>query len=260
MNCEQARERMAERWVSGIGEDVRMALEGHLAGCAECRREAASLDVLWQGLGEMPVEEPGRNVRRGFEQMMEAYRMGVEAGGGRAKRPAWPVWQWAVAAAALVVVGAGTGHWMSARNEEQQQVRQLHAEMREMRQMVTLSLLQQQSASERLRGVSFGARTEGADQEVLGALLTALNTDSSVNVRLAAVEALRQFSGQARVRQGLRAALLAQESPLVQAALVDWAVEANDRGAVKVLRQMERDTRLDPSVRESVTSAVKRLE
>ena len=67
-----------------------------------------------------------------------------------------------------------------------------------MRQMVALSLMQQQSAGERLRGVSWAYRVESSDTEVLSALLYTVNNDQSVNVRMAAVEAL------ARLRRGAR--------------------------------------------------------
>ena len=56
-----------------------------------------------------------------------------------------------------------------------------------MRQLVTLSLLQQQSAGDRLQGVNWSYRVEQPDTAVLAALLTTVNHDPNVNVRLAAV-------------------------------------------------------------------------
>ena len=59
-----------------------------------------------------------------------------------------------------------------------------------MRQLVALSLMQQQSASERLRGVSWAYQRGTIRREVLAALVSAVNHDTNVNVRLAAVDAL----------------------------------------------------------------------
>ena len=50
-------------------------------------------------------------------------------------------------------------------------VAQLRGEVSSMRQMVALSLLQQQSAGERLRGVSYAYQVPSSDTEVLSALL-----------------------------------------------------------------------------------------
>ena len=63
-----------------------------------------------------------------------------------------------------------------------------------------LSLMQQQSAGERLRGVSYAYQAPASDTEVLSALLATVNQDESVGVRLAAVDALhavRSESGDA---------------------------------------------------------------
>src|SRR5437867_11326010 len=90
-----------------------------------------------------------------------------------------------------------------------------------MYQLVTLSLLQQQSASERIRGLSWSQRVSQPDPQVLSALLQVLDYDSNANVRLAAVDALQQFSDQPMVRQGLDQAVTRQSSPLVQIALVE---------------------------------------
>jgi len=72
-----------------------------------------------------------------------------------------------------------------------------------MKQMVMLSLLKQQSASERLRGVNWSYQIEQPDEQVLSALLRALDSDPNVNVRLAAVDALQQFARRALVKKGL---------------------------------------------------------
>ena len=51
-----------------------------------------------------------------------------------------------------------------------------------MSQMVALSLMQQQSAGERLRGVSYAYRVQSSDTEVLSALLATVNHGSRASV------------------------------------------------------------------------------
>jgi hypothetical protein len=62
-----------------------------------------------------------------------------------------------------------------------------------MRELVALTA-GQQSASERLRGVSWANQVESSDGQVLAALLDSVNHDPNVNVRLAAADALRTFA------------------------------------------------------------------
>ena len=62
------------------------------------------------------------------------------------------------------------------------------------REMVALSLLQQQSATERLRGVDYTGRLRTMEPDVVSALTKAVAHDPSVNVRLAAIDALSKAS------------------------------------------------------------------
>ncbi len=97
-----------------------------------------------------------------------------------------------------------------------------------MREMLMLSLMQQQSATERLRGVSGSGQIDQPGTEIVRALLDTLMHDANVNVRLACVDALRRFSEQDVVRRGTVQALAGSSYPLVQIALIDFMVETKD--------------------------------
>jgi hypothetical protein len=118
-----------------------------------------------------------------------------------------------------------------------------------MRQLVALSLLQQQSASDRLRGVNYSYRVEPSDTEVLSALLRTVNTDANVNVRLAAVDALRPFLDSPVARRGITQALMKQSSPLVQVALLDLVRDIRDSEAAADVKALAANVELDETVR-----------
>ena len=118
-----------------------------------------------------------------------------------------------------------------------------------MRQMVTLSLMQQQSASERLKGVTWINEIDQPGSEVVTALLDALMHDPNVNVRLASIDALKRFGERDVVRQGALEAFPRQTSPLVQIALIDFVIEVNGRDSAGTLRRLSEDPMLDEAVR-----------
>ena len=128
-----------------------------------------------------------------------------------------------------------------------------------MRQLVTLSLLQQQSASERLKGVNWSGQLEQPDTEVVSALLQTLIYDPNVNVRLATIDVLRRFDTLDTVRTGVIAALPHQTSPLVQIALIDFLVEARAAASVNALKQLSEDPALDDEVRARAKLGLGRL-
>ena len=77
------------------------------------------------------------------------------------------------------------------------------------------------------------------------ALLSTLNNDPNVNVRLATLEALAPLADDPAVRLGLVHSLTRQDSPLVQSALADVMVQLQERRSVKPLRELLRQANLD---------------
>jgi HEAT repeat protein len=117
-----------------------------------------------------------------------------------------------------------------------------------MRERVTLSLLHQQSASERLKGVAWSNQIDQPGDRLTAALLDALMHDPNVNVRIATVDALQRFADREAVRRGALEALAEQTSPIVQIALIDFVVEVNGPEAAETLRRLS----MDPTVNEAV--------
>jgi len=258
MTCEQARIQM-------LGMDEGKDLEAHLSSCEACRNEVSRIGALWQSLDLLPVEEPGGQVRERFYEMLGAYRHGLASAETRPAMRWWanPAWQIA-AAAALLAVGLGIGYAGRGNGQPPVEVSQLREEVASMRQLVALSLMQQQSAGDRLRGVSWSYQVEPSDTEVLNALVTAVNHDPNVNVRLAAVDALRPFTGSpsthVTARNAVVQALPKQTAPIVQVALIDFLAELKERNAAPELRRLVSDPEIDSGVRRRAEWALERMQ
>jgi HEAT repeat protein len=119
-----------------------------------------------------------------------------------------------------------------------------------MNRLVTISLLEHQSVTERLRGASY-SRLTPPDERVLAALLGTAAQDPNINVRLAAVEALTPYANRPSVRSGLLDSLSSQRSPLVQLAVLE-AVVGDDGIENGELERLLRSGGLDESVLEHV--------
>jgi len=122
-----------------------------------------------------------------------------------------------------------------------------------------LSLMQQQSAGERLRGVNWAYRVESSDTEVLSALLETVNNDSSVNVRLSAVEALHRFGASPVTRTAIVQSIRKQTSPLVQIALIELLVDLKVTDAARELNSLASDNTVDASVRDRARWALGKI-
>ena len=253
MNCEEIRQSFADYWAGTLTSQARAAVQSHLDGCAACQMEAEHLGRIWEALGEFPEVKPSAELRSRFSETLAAYQLGVAAAKRQERKAPWwqlgPAWQFSVAAA-MLVVGITAGALFTSTRQSSQEVASLRQELAGMRQMVTLSLLQQQNATDRLRGISWSERVPQQDTEVLSALLYTLNHDQSVNVRLSAADALGNFLTSPLVRKALPDALAKQDSPLVQASLIDLLSTMRGRDIDETLRLTAANEKLIRPVRD----------
>jgi hypothetical protein len=139
------------------------------------------------------------------------------------------------------------------------QVQALSEQLREMRQMMMLSLLQNPSASERMRAASYASDSRTISPDILSALLTTLNNDPNVNVRLTTLDALTLYARNAAVREGLIQSILQQDSPLMQAALADVMLKLQEKRSVPSFKKLLQEKGLNDMVRSRIEQVITRL-
>jgi hypothetical protein len=267
MKCEEIAELLPDYLQEGLGLEQKKIVERHLESCVECGEVAG----LWKKLALIPDEQPSAAARERFEAMLQAYQAGRGDESVTRRAPdkgtsIWGVFQWlrspvgAVAwSIALVALGTYFGMQLGSTKSNSQDLAAMHTELTNMRQMVALSMLQQQSASQRLEGVTWTRREGQLDPQVLAALVHTLRYDQSVDVRLAALDALSRHAGQPQVKKTVVDALQEQQSPLVQVALIDQLVEWRDAEAAPRLEKLRQTPNLNPTVRQRADWAISKL-
>lgn len=228
--------------------------------------ESDTLDATWRMLGAIEAPAPdSERMRARLDAVIDAVDQSHGAvhpslarrrssGGGTYVLQG-------LAAAAVLVIGIGIGWYAgSGRTRPAQtasganagaasEIAAMRSEMHDLREMVSLSLMQQQSASERIKGVTWTGQLDRPSGEIVSALLDALMHDPNVNVRLATIDALERFASRDEVRRGTIQAVRSQPSPLVQVALIDFMVKTNERESVATLRQLAMDPQVNDAVR-----------
>lgn len=260
MKCDEARVRLVDELTA---EQPDSALAGHLATCEPCRLEAESVRQTWTQMDALPNPEPSPRAAARFHEALEAYRLGAERPRAQRLSGWWTlrlVWQVGLSFACLAVgFLAGLAVMNRGGDLAGSEIAELRKEMSGMRQLVTLSLLQQQSAAERLRGVNWSYRAEPDDVEVLSALLRTVSQDNNVDVQLAAVDALRNFGGSPVARKGLVQSLGKRASPLLQVAIIDLLVDLREYAARPALKRLAENGETDSNVRKRAEAALQTL-
>ena len=224
------------------------------------RQEADGLDATWRMLGAIDAPAPAsERMRTRLDAVIDAFEHSSPPARRRIRFYAMQ----GLAAAAILLVGIALGRFVmpgaTRPTDSTSEISAMRSEMRELREMVSLSLMQQQSATDRLKGVTWTGQLDRPSGEVVSALLDALMHDPNVNVRLATIDALERFASRDDVRRGTIQAVEHQPSPLVQIALIDYMVKTNQRESATTLRRLAQDPRVDNAVRERAAWGLQQL-
>lgn len=256
-----------------LSEEERMQVETHLADCEECRNELSSSRYIWELMDDIPTPEPPAGTLVRFNAMLDSYKAAATPATtntgilARLKQlftinPGFAMGY----SLLLVIVGIALGHWLNnpspapaTPSADKQQLESLTAQVGEMREMMMKALLQNPSASERIRGVSYTSEIPTVNRGIIDALLTTLNNDQNVNVRLMTLEALTHYGSSPAVREGLVHSILLQESPLVQAAMADVMLKLQEKNAVRPFKKLLQQKNLNALVRTKIEAAIARL-
>lgn len=269
MKCEQYEELFAG-WINNeLKPAEREMLEQHLTGCPACRMELASMQQLWAIMGDIEVPEPSANMKTDFSTMLnefktsEANKKSIPAIKGQFN---W-LWDWKqkwplAFNLMLIAISFGCGYLffnLAGNTKQDQQMAALTSQVHELKQTMMLALLENPSASERMRGVSYTGEIKHADKQVIDALLSTLNNDPNVNVRLSTLEALTHLASHPEVREGLVRSITLQDSPLMQSAIADVMLKLQERRSVKSFEELLKQKNLDDGVRNKIKQTITQL-
>ena len=191
--------------------------------------------------------EPTSRLKRSFEQMLREEEIQLKKGRVVFFQPS--VFRVA-AAIAFVVLGAAIAFIIARQNQQTQ----------EMKQTLMAMLENQQSASQRVLGATVAYNDiVKADDEIVNALVYAMNEDPNTNVRMAALEALAKFHNQPHVRKALVAYLTTQKDPVVQIALIRLMVEMKETDITKELEKISTDEGTLQAVKDEAQAGILRL-
>jgi len=161
------------------------------------------------------------------------------------------------AAVALILMGYVGSRWVN--NIRQSDFQAMQQELKDMKEMVIMTMLKQESASERIKGVLTVNELPEADEEILNALITTMNYDDNVNVRMAAVEALTYYADYELVKKSFIQALHSQDNPTLQIKLISILVNLDEKRAVKPFQDMIQDENISTYVKDEAQYGLYKL-
>jgi hypothetical protein len=271
MECKDYREQFTSLLTGNLSQTERSEIESHLSGCSDCRREFEAAEKLWDLMAEISEPEPSESMTEDFNAIIANFK-------SEAVVRKNPFGDWLIRirdqwfrqlqprlALSLLLIAAGLigGYLLHQPGQSvvsySKQIDSLSSEVSQMKQVLMLSLLNDPSASQRIRAVSYTEDISNVDLKVIGALFTTLNEDPNVNVRLATLEALVKLADEPKVREGLVRSIERQESPLMQSAIADAMVQLQEKSSVQSLRKLLTKKDLNQIVKINIEKSIQKL-
>jgi hypothetical protein len=271
MDCQDYREQIPLLLNDAIEPLLRKDLESHLSTCNSCRLEFETSRKIWQLMGEFSEPVASENMRAGFNALLNNFKN--ELNGKKHPFTDWlnrlkEYWMFQARprlafSALLILVGLSTGYFVHKPEKStiasNRQIDSLSSQVTEMKQLMMLSLLQNPSASQRILAVGYTEEIPNVNNKVIDALLTTLNEDPNVNVRLMTLEALVKYSEAPRVREGLVQSISLQESPLLQSAIADVMVKLQEKKSVESFQKLLHKKNLNQMVKLKIEQSIHKL-
>lgn len=256
MNKEQWESRIIDYLDGQLSETEKAEVERELVSNDEFRKLHNQLSEVMQVMRNVPVLEPSGKLKVAFERALQS----EIAAQTKTKTVFFsPVVYRIAAGFVLLMAGLGIGYWINKDQVQERELAELKEQVETNRRLMMAMLDNQQSASQRMVGVSVANELEQADDEIVKVLVKTMNEDVNSNVRLAALEALGKFSNEAQVRESLIQSLSVQKDPVVQIALIQLLVTMKEKGVVKQLEQMTKDARTMKAVKDEAYAGILKL-
>ncbi len=258
MKKEKALELWQDRLTREISDQDEKALENFLKENPEVANEWEKLEQTWMLFDDIDRPEPSSEMDAKFEGMMAGWKSSGEQQANFIEVIlAWLSRSWQVGLASLVL-GLFIGWWMLPSQNQSQNISQLSSEIQDMKKLMMLTLIEQPKAQERIRAVNIASELPSADEKVIEALITTMNMDDNLNVRLASLEALLNYGNVPEVRSALIEALKVQESAIMLVSIADALVVIQEKSSVEAMEQL-RETIEDDLVKDKLDESIKSL-
>jgi hypothetical protein len=244
MKCEEVKINLPEYIDGKLDEQTTKAVQTHLEACMACSELHRDMKSFLGFTNSLPEIEPPVGMKAEFMQMLEA-----EMPRKQKQIVMLPVWLKVAAVLVVALITYSSGYYLGS-EKGRQQVVQLEAVLGQTRQQVLLASLQEYTGPQKIEAVYAVSQLGQTGDALIDALVTTMNSDKNVNVRLAAINALSgMISKNDRVKQALIQSLPLQENPLLQISLIQVLTESGVKEAKKEIESVAADEKTDENVK-----------
>lgn len=230
-------------------------LEEHLKDCVTCNKELEEYKILSKAFEQEALIKPSKNLEIEFLKTLEEEKdqqTGViQLNKRNTDTVGFKTLLRVAAGIALLVGGFMLGKMQEAKKADME-LALLQTETLKIKETAMLSLMDNQSASKRIQGVNYIEDFTQPDEDILKALTDRMLYDENTNVRMAAVEALSNYTTSQLVKVAFVNALEKEKNPSVQIAIIKNLVRIQEKMATKPMKKLLDQEDTQPFIKEEI--------
>jgi len=249
-SCEELRQALPVYLEGGMKEHDASFFEEQINNCPEIAAEVKLYQQLESDLSQHGNLEVPMATDEFFYSKLEEGAKVREVNFG---------WWHIAAGIALLLIGGLVGSQFAAGSGDETDIANLRRDVIEMKQLMVSAMLEEHSAMDRIKAVSYTDDMEMPDLEVINVLVKSLKLDKSPNVRIAAANALEKWNELPVVRAELVRAMDFQEDPIVQITLINMLINIGEKSAIKPFRKIVDDEAIEELVRKQAQIGIEVL-
>lgn len=253
---------LIQRFSAGVASDTDLkALEQLVASGTISLDDLEDLHLLEDQVNTMDTPLPSAELDDRFYRMLAVEKEKNKSFSWK-HFFSWPEFAPTLAMASItLVLGLFAGYFFSAPtpSPRHDQIETLSQQVTDLREMMMFSLLEKGSATDRLKAVNLTQEMNEASVKVTNALIQTLNEDENVNVRLAALDALKPYVRNSQVRQALIRSIALQESPLVQISMAELMAALHEKSAVREFEKIVASDKTPEEVKQKIRESIQVL-
>lgn len=244
-----------------LDKDQAQNIEAHLKNCAACSEELKDLQTLFKAIQDEEQFTPSDKIRTNFfdqielEKQSQSKVVSIKQSSARG-RNSWSNYLLKIAASVVLLVGA---YFLGKQQQQQisgQEIAQLTNETKGFKQTAMLSLMENKSVSKRIQGVNFIQEFNEPDEAIVKALADRMLHDENVNVRIAAVEVLANFTSSESVKNTFIKALKTEKDPGIQIAIIQTLGQIQEKKAILPMQNLLENEETQPFVKKQIQTVL----
>ena len=227
IKCTKIQEQFSDYLDKSLTEVANSDFEKHLNTCENCKRELEEFKSFISILDNDKMEKPSANLHMIFDEILaQEIKVNTPKVVQLYPKEKWESYLRVAASIVIVLSAFLLGKYQSNTNSIKENTAQV------------LAQLEDSSASTRIAAVTSAETFSTKDTKILQALINRLFFDKNANVRLAAAEALSNFSKEIIVRDALIKSLETDKNTTVQLELIQILSKIQEKRAIKPMEKM----------------------